>query len=723
MPASGMLNYTITTHHLSIYFLNKGQIMKKLFLFSCFSFLGAKTLSLESIVNTQEDINPSVQNQKIQNVMSEEVTQKYNINSTTQLNNYFSNLRIYAQGSDTFPMVSFRGVSSPDYYSSVIGVYVDEIPQNPNFLIQNLSDIKSISLIGGAEGLFYGENAPLGLLDIKTKNPLSGNYVDFFTTFSRLREDINAQIGYELLQNKLWAKANFRYIKDNGFIKDLQSQKMLNGANSFNVGTTFYYQPIESILLSASYSFYHTFSRKDFFLTKNQMQNLTLKSDENITWEEFIQGEQDKILNKTPFLNLFSHNANIKLQYFGDSFNLKYISAFAKNDTLANSYPGIYVKDEKNDGYYYNTTQVIQELRLHTNHTKNIQSLFGIYYKFLALDNGMHNVPTDSVLGYSGNWNAKEDLNTFALYANTSFAWNDFTLHTGVRYQFFHTRIQSLRPPVADILPYSNDAIFQALNPRISLYYQPSEITKFFIEMSNSTKPGGFSKFPFADTDTIAYGNEQIYSLELGNKTSLLQSRLKLKTIFYTTLRTNTQSYVGVGYYKSIKNIGSAYAIGVDFKADYNKKFFSSFISANLGISKFVNGGANKGSITILGNEGLYDLSGLTPKFAPIFSFNIGNDFILFKNNAHEVSFSTLLNFSSSYYLDDFNRDNDMLQKAYVLLDFGVNYHFAKHYNFAIFAQNILDTRYVTTVIWDSLGKAFVVRDPMNFGLKFSCNF
>ncbi|WP_104697027.1 MULTISPECIES: TonB-dependent receptor [unclassified Helicobacter] len=696
--------------------------MKKYVLFFILNILSAQILELDTI-ERQDSFEPRVQLQKEKNTITQDQLNKYSVTSTTQLSKYFSNLRIYAQGSDTFPMVSFRGVSSPDYYSSVLGVYVDGIPQSPNFLIQNLSDVENIVLVSGAEGLFYGENAPLGLIDIQTRSPLGKNYADAHTTFSLLREDINLQVGWQLLQDRLWGKANFRFIRDNGFIKDPKTNKMLNYANSWNVGASLYYQILDNLFLSSHYSFYHTFSRKDFFLTQKQIQKLSLENDDKITWEEFVLGEQNKILNKTPYLNLFAHNASVKLEYLFSNSTLNIISAFSKNNTLANSYPGIYVQSEKNDGYYYDTAQFIQELRLHTSHKNNLESLFGAYYKFFILDNGMVRVPTEIPLGYSGNWDAKEKVNTFALYGNTSFHWGNFTLHTGLRYQFFHTFITSLNPPVMDISPYSNSAVFHAINPRVALYYQPSKNSKIFIELSNSTKPGGFAKFPFADTDTIPYGSEQIYNMDLGGTIFLFDSKLQLKSSLYANLRTNTQSYVGVGYYKSIKNIGNAYAMGLDLQIDYHHGFFMGFANINFGVSKFMRGGKNQGEITILGNKGFYDLSGLVPKFSPLFSLNIGSDFDLLDKKIHKLTLSTLLNYSSSYYIDDFNRDEDMKQKGYFLLDCSLNYSFAKYYSLSIFAQNIFNTRYITSVIWDSKGKAFTIGDPLNIGIRLGFSF
>ena len=134
----------------------------------------SKNLDSIEAMATQEASLESMLNK---DSISEKESTKYLINSTVDIHKIIPSLRIYPQGSDTFPMVSFRGISSPDYYSSILGIYIDGIPQAPNFLIQNLSDIKSINIIPGSLGLLYGENAPLGIIDIKTHNPMQGNYI------------------------------------------------------------------------------------------------------------------------------------------------------------------------------------------------------------------------------------------------------------------------------------------------------------------------------------------------------------------------------------------------------------------------------------------------------------------------------------------------------------------------------------------------------------------
>lgn len=700
------------------------------------STLALSLLASEDLDLPQVEVKSPIYRTKAQSTQKSqriegEALEKNFATSTSNLNSFFPNLKIYPQGSDTFPMITLRGITGPDYYSYVLGLYVDGVPQSPNFMIQSLGDVESVRLVNGAEGLFYGENAPLGLIEIQSKNPLQGNYAKASVSASFLQEDFNAYIGWNLLPNKLWGKANVRYIRDNGFLKDPQSKKMLNGGDSILAGASLYYLPAETFLLSAHYNYHYSLTHKDFYLSKSQLDSLSFESGEQIgKYEDYQAGVQNKIFNKSPFAYLQAHNAAIKMEYFLPDSTLSSVSAFQKTDTLANSYPGIFVIDNKKDGYYYNTLQFIQELKLHTSYSKGIESIFGAYYKFFTLDNGMDDVPTGSAepstgpLYYNGTWRAKEKVNTFALYGDAYIPYKNWSFNIGLRYQLYHSFIDTPLPPMMPTMqPYTDFSLFHSFNPRLNISYDFNPHHKLFLQVSNSTKPGGFSKFPFADTDTKPYKQEQVYSLELGHHSSFLNSALKFNNSLYGILRTDTQAYVGEGYNKSIANIGNSYAFGLDMELSYAGNFFNGFINANMGYSGFANDSKNAGYLVIGGNKSKYDVRGLRTRFSPLLSFTAGLDFLLLQKQDHKLTLANLLTFSTAYYLDDFNREQDLIQKPFAIWNLSLIYELFKHYELSLFAQNLTNSRYATSVLWDGQGKAYTSGNPLNLGVKFAYTY
>ncbi|RDU69880.1 TonB-dependent receptor [Helicobacter cholecystus] len=434
---------------------------------------------------------------------------------------------------------------------------------------------------------------------------------------------------------------------------------------------------------------------------------------------------QNKIFNKSPFNTLQAHNASVKMEYFFTESTLSSISAFQKTDTLGNSYPGIFVQDVSKDGNYYDTTEFVQELKVHINYPQGIESLLGMYYKYLLLDNGMDNVPTGNAfpglppLYYNGNWRAIEQTHAIAFFSDVYIPYKQWGFNLGLRYQFYNTGIDVPLPPMSPLMPaYKNSISFHFLNPRVSVMYSFNSEHQLFFTFANSTKPAGFSKFPFTDTDTLPYKQEQIYTLEFGNHSRFLLQSLKFDSSLYAMIRENTQAYVGEGYNKSIANIGKAYAFGVDIELSYENSFLSTFLNANVGYSYFGDDEKNKGVLIIGGNPSIYDVRGLRTRFSPRASFNTGLDFLLFSNSNHRLTFSNLLSFSSMYYLDDFNRESELVQKPYVLWDISLIYKLFKHYEITFFAQNLTNSRYATSVLWDGEGRAYTAGNPFNVGAK-----
>ena len=170
-----------------------------------------QTVQLQKVTTTANKYEAEVQsvNSSVQ-VVKEKQLENANIKSTTELGSAFAGLQIQdSHGTSVFPMASLRGISSPDYYTTTLNLYVDGVPQSPNFIIQALGDVEQVELLRGAQGTLFGENSQSGLISIRTKNPMKGNYANVSLTGSKLYEDLNAYAGGELVKNKLWGQGKF----------------------------------------------------------------------------------------------------------------------------------------------------------------------------------------------------------------------------------------------------------------------------------------------------------------------------------------------------------------------------------------------------------------------------------------------------------------------------------------------------------------------------------
>ncbi len=92
--------------------------------------------------------------------------------STLDLARVFPDLTLSYSGSQLFPIVTLRGVTSAqDFYNPALTVYVDGVPQLPVSAIQSLVDVERVELLKGPQGTLYGKSAQGGVLNIVTHQP------------------------------------------------------------------------------------------------------------------------------------------------------------------------------------------------------------------------------------------------------------------------------------------------------------------------------------------------------------------------------------------------------------------------------------------------------------------------------------------------------------------------------------------------------------------------
>ncbi|MDO5087422.1 MAG: TonB-dependent receptor [Comamonadaceae bacterium] len=92
--------------------------------------------------------------------------------STLALDRVFPALHMSYSGSQLFPVITLRGVTSAqDFYNPALTVYVDGVPQLPVSSIQSLVDVERVELLKGPQGTLYGKSAQGGVLHLVTRQP------------------------------------------------------------------------------------------------------------------------------------------------------------------------------------------------------------------------------------------------------------------------------------------------------------------------------------------------------------------------------------------------------------------------------------------------------------------------------------------------------------------------------------------------------------------------
>ena len=691
-------------------------------------------------------VNSSVQ------VIKEKQIANANINSTDELGSAFAGLQIQnSDGSSVFPMAVLRGVSSSDYYSTTLNLYVDGVPQSPNFIIQALGDVEQVELLRGAQGTLYGENSQSGLISIRTKNPMKGNYANISLTGSKLYEDLNAYIGGALIKDKLWGKANLRYTHENGFIK--YGREIKKTSDNIIGGVALYYAPTSAFLATLSYNFsFMPNNSKGFYLTKEQFQNNATDFGYEISGDipplsSFARLATPHIYARNPWHKSLSNSASIKLEYDFGKHILSSISAFSKSDSLLNTYPIVGTSPNtskgyfatKQNGYFYNVTQALEELRLNSEYKNGIKTTFGAYYKYLQTDNGMRGFIADNGGGltafrFRANWNAIESINTAALFLDALFPiGRHFDIGLGARYQYLHSSMNAPVSPGAGITaPYKAYKDWHSFDPRISFGFSISDNAKIYISGTSATKQGGFAKFPYANSDQRPYNPEYIYSAELGSHLKFLDSRLRANLAVYYMFIKDRQSYVGNAIQQSIKNIGDAQSYGLDADISYYGERVSAGLGLNIGSASYTNSSKNAGYLDFYDaaqsqNQQVpqvpYDVRGKGLKFSPLLSLSANVDWNFLRLGVHRFYLGGNLRFYTKQYFEDLSRSDDLAQKPYAVLDLFARYEI-KNVALKIFAQNATNTKYALySRSFQGMATYYMVGNPWNLGAQIAYKY
>ncbi|WP_211206695.1 TonB-dependent receptor [Thauera linaloolentis] len=114
------------------------------------------------------------------------------VSSTMELDRVFPELYMSHSATFLFPIITLRGVTSAqDFYNPALTVYVDGVPQLPNFAAQSLLGIEQVELLKGPQGTLYGKSAQGGVLNIVSHKP--DNTAQFAA-----RAGVSSRDGYQL---------------------------------------------------------------------------------------------------------------------------------------------------------------------------------------------------------------------------------------------------------------------------------------------------------------------------------------------------------------------------------------------------------------------------------------------------------------------------------------------------------------------------------------------
>ncbi|UXI03610.1 TonB-dependent receptor [Photobacterium sp. TY1-4] len=571
-----------------------------------------------------------------------EELEKAGIHEVKDLEKAFPGLMIQTRGNRTYANTTVRGVSSPDYYSPTISIYVDGVLQDSAFLTQQLLNVEQVELLRGPQGTLYGGNAQGGVINITTKKATDETVASAGVTYSNRSQQLDGSAAVAISETT-YADVAIRSLKDEGNIRHIPSNTDdANETEDFSGTARFHYLPEQSPLsLTFSVSSAHLDSHEEWYLTQEEYNNKATSQD-------------------IPELKRVVNSYALNVGYDLGATQLTSITAYQNRNVDRQFVGGKWVEDQ-------NTFS--QEVRANTQFNDDLSTLVGGYYENRRFD---------------VNTGAQNDIktDTYALFGQATYALTQSVdLTGGLRASRFASESDFGGNSAWMIDSYQSDKSESVVSPKAALGWQVDEDSRIFASITSGYRPGSFSPVPRSSGDTNGYDAEKSLNGELGWRTILLDHTLHFSGALYWIDTKDIQLYTGNPNSQVLTNMGDAQSKGIELDlAYYPTDDLTLTLGATFGQSTFESG-----------NNGI---QGNTLPYAPDTTAVAGLEYYLPQTWVDgDISIITNARYTSKIYFDE---NNTVAQDGYTLVDLAIQYAINDNLSLRLFSHNLTDKEYVT---------------------------
>nr|WP_237416308.1 TonB-dependent receptor [Helicobacter saguini] len=662
----------------------------------------AKEYKLDSIKvvagKTQREI--FYENDNIASVSGENL-QKLNIQNGKELDKVFSGVFITNEGGSAYPTITIRGMRNGYYYNPNVRVYIDDVPQDVFFLNQELLDVENVELLKGWGGSVYGANAAAGILDIHSN--MATNKTKVFATLNLGTKDRGASgsASGALIQDRLYAKASFKYSQFLGQVKDSTTGKFADTSSAALGRVSLLYDDSK---LNVGFDYYiDNGAFHDLFY----LSNAEISNRNNIT--------HDFGTNGVPILNRLVQTYALKAGYNFESFSIKNVLSYQDKNSDIYNFGGWY--EEANGS-------LSDELKVKQEWDNDSTSLYGIFFSYDAFQ---HKFTKDAFRQDDTNRLKNIDFGIFTDHA-INLPMN-LTLNVGLRYNYNYANINYTSPnAISSNNPgnFSDSKGWHNFGARLGLSYTFLSNHKIYTMLSRSFKKGGFANAIYGDYYKEAYKPEINYSAELGYKGFFWGDKIYINAAYFFSYQQDRQENLWLGIVNNqtiamFGNLGNVLSHGFEFEGKFNF-MQDSFVMLNFA---YINASFIDTPLPPT-NHVLY---------LPNFNLNLSADVNVFKNSFLGVYVNTSLEFKSLVYYTDQNplyyANNPLLpnqtaapaysQKPYALWNLGCRVTFKDNLSLAFNFENVLNTLYSTygyysgTTPYHQIGRLFNFNSTLSY--------
>ena len=618
-------------------------------------------------------------------VLGAQELERRGIGNLTDLSITVPGLLVQDSGTAT-RKVSIRGIGNTFGGSSLVGLYVDEVPvtASPNSQLDlQIYDLERVEVLKGPQGTLYGEGSTGGTIRFITKDPSMDGFAagtDITLAFTKdgdpsekVQGMVNLPVG-----DSLALRVAGTYANTGGWVDQPALDKTdINHQELYNLRTKALWQPTDSLQVKAM-AIVHRAKGGSGTIGVDDDSNYTQAfldpstpskpQDDydiyNLTIDYDLSGMS--LLSSTSYMELDKHFQN-----------MGYRCCFP---TVDDSYYNVFGPDVRFSGEVFT-----QELRLSSDGSGPLTWTVGGFFRDAELN--PWNWPNPDSL--FGDPNDSDTLVNFTVYdEQTSESWavfgeaeyaltEQFTAGLGLRYFEDDRTFQSDPTGVQE----EQSDTFDTVNPKFFISYAATDEINIYANASKGFRSGGFNSAGFP-----SYDPESVWSYEIGTKGYLLDGRIDMEFAYFYS---EYEDYQIVGVVPGIvanitSNAGNARITGVDFLLAFQAtENIELGINGNHMHTEFVEISADSSSHIEGDPIDLVPKYGFTVWGGYSVDFEAGKAFARLEYNEQGKS-----HFRNRSFGDDYRSTSDEIN----MLNARVGWE-NDQWNVELFAQNLLDDR------------------------------
>lgn len=379
------------------------------------------------------------------------------------------------------------------------------------------------------------------------------------------------------------------------------------------------------------------------------------------------------------------HGASARLNVNFDGFSLSSITGYREMSEQVGADIDGTSADFVRAAYRREQWQASQELNLASDNDGRLKWLVGLYYLHEDQDsNETYGFPT---IGFVLSIGGQPRTDSYAAYAQASYDLTEaLTVTGGLRYTRDRKKAaeHQLIPEFGVAARANLAGEWDALTPKVSIDYRPSDTVMAYASVSRGFRSGGFN---LGGLQGRAFEPEFVWSYEAGVKAQFLDRRLTTNLAVFRSEYTDMQVFQIRALTATVENAASATLSGAELEVTaaldegLRLEFAGSYLDATFEAFQSIDESRSE--------LGLIDLAGNQLPRAPKSKFNIAVEKRWEMGEGQSLTARAGYHWTDRVYFSEFNR-SIISQEAVGVWNGLITYE-AGRYRVSAFAQNITD--------------------------------